>query len=95
LITPRHTVQEQWNNEALRKECIGRQTQLLRCHAEDAIGGRKLTLTESFAVVGMKLHQGNSQKEKGELSDVIELAVGMDAMVTFNINTELDIANRV
>lgn len=42
-----------------------------------------------------KEYHGSKQDEHGGLPDLIMLSVGMKVMVTFNIKTDLDIANRM
>jgi ATP-dependent exoDNAse (exonuclease V) alpha subunit len=37
--------------------------------------------------------KGSGRKERVGLQDVVDLAVGLKVMVTFNVNTDLDIAN--
>ena len=41
-----------------------------------------------------KRHSRNKWHKQGGLSDKVELAQGMEVMVTFNISTNLDMANR-
>lgn len=68
--------------------------QLFICPCIDTIGGQQLTLEERFMVV-MK-HKGRcsgNPRERASLSKEIELAVGMEVMVTFNVLTDIDVAN--
>jgi hypothetical protein len=68
--------------------------QLFISVAEDSIRGRGLTLQERFIVTSKrKPTGGKSRSDKGGLSQTIQLAIGMKVMVTFNVKTELDIAN--
>jgi PIF1-like helicase len=94
LVTPRHAVRVQWNNAAVAQHCSRTKQQLFTSVAEDSIRGRGLTLQERFIVASKrKRGGGKSRCEKGSLSATIQLAIGMKVMVTFNVKTELDIAN--
>jgi PIF1-like helicase len=94
LVTPRHTVRTHWNTAAALKDCKSKGIQLFWCQAEDTIEGRPLSIEEHFGVLGMTSQwRGRNRKEKGGLQNVVELAIGMKVMVTYNINTDLDIAN--
>ncbi|KAG8732883.1 hypothetical protein FRC10_000549 [Ceratobasidium sp. 414] len=44
-------------------------------------------------MTGKERGNRSARKEKGNLPDVIELAVGMEVMVTYDVETELDVAN--
>jgi len=63
------------------------------CAKHDTIQGRELTLTERFAVATKSSRRNAKQGERAALPNVIELAVEMKVMMTFNINTDLDVAN--
>lgn len=53
-----------------------------------------MTLKERFLVAATKpARGGKSRKEKGGLPDNVEVFVGMKVMVTFNVHTDLDVAN--
>ncbi|OAX36730.1 hypothetical protein K503DRAFT_784140 [Rhizopogon vinicolor AM-OR11-026] len=60
--------------------------------AYDTFRGRRLTLVEQFSVATRPKILGK-QNERAALSNRIELAIGMKVMVTFNVETDLDIAN--
>jgi len=67
---------------------------LIKCPAFDTIQGRKLTLEEKFAVVAKpKSGRGRNRREHAKLADEVEIAIGMEVMVTFNVSTDLDVAN--
>lgn len=89
LVTPRHAVRRRWNAAALRRHCARTGHQLYRCPADDRIAGRPLSLVEQYSLHASK----SGADERRRLADDVELAVGMKVMVTFNIQTELDIAN--
>ena len=91
LITPRHGVRTQWNDASLRKACSESGQRLLVCHAEDAIQGRPLSLSERYALAARGA--GDGRRKRKNLPEVIELAIGMKVMVTSNIATDLDITN--
>lgn len=63
------------------------------CKAYDTIQGRELTLTERFAVTTKPNGRNAKQDERAALPNIIKLAVGMKVMVTFNVDTDIDIAN--
>jgi hypothetical protein len=90
LITPRHGVRLQWNRAALRHFCSSTGRQLFQCPAEDTIDGNQLTKIQR---VQFMMSKAVRQQEKTGLPTMIELAVGMKVMVTFNVQTEMDIAN--
>ena len=90
IITPRHGVRLQWNAAALRHFCASKNRQIFQCPAEDTSDGKPLSLSEKYAVASSK---SIIRQEKTGLASVVEIAVGMKVMVTFNVQTELDIAN--
>src|SRR6267154_4141090 len=61
--------------------------------ALDMVQGRRLTLEESFAVATKPKGFQATWNERASLSNTIEIAVGMKVVVTFNLETDLDIAN--
>jgi hypothetical protein len=95
LVTPRHGVRIAWNEMAVRRHCAKHGKQLFMCPAEDTIGNRSLTIAERLdaAKKKTKTKADRVRKDKGNLPDVVELAVGMEVMVTFNVQTDLDVAN--
>ena len=68
--------------------------QLFVCHASDTLSGCHLTLTEWFTAVSKSSHSRARQAEHAGLPSIIMLSVSMKIMVTFNVDTKLDIANR-
>jgi hypothetical protein len=97
LITPRHGVRVAWNQAATREHCRATGHVLFVCPAEDRINGRPLTLAEEYAMAKKPTGPGSSQRggshERAGLPNFIEIAIGMKVMVTFNIDTDLDLAN--
>jgi len=94
LVTPRHAVRMQWNYATARSRAARHRISLLSCPAFDSIQGRPLTLQEKFCVATK--HNGNrghNQQQRAGLPDEVELAIGMEVMVTFNVSTDLDMAN--
>ncbi|KAJ7507781.1 hypothetical protein B0H11DRAFT_1902810 [Mycena galericulata] len=89
LVTPRHAVRTKWNTAAVRKHCATAQQRLYICDAEDTVGRTEesLNLEQRIVVAGM------TTKQTGKLSERVELAIGMRAMVITNIATEADLAN--
>jgi hypothetical protein len=93
LITPRHGVLRHWNAAAVRQECARKKVQLLRCLAEDTTAGRPLTLQERFLAVRSQSRPQKSRREKAGLSNMVELFIGMKMMITYNVMTDMDLAN--
>lgn len=84
LITPRHSVRRHYNSAYVRQHCEDTKTTLYISSAADLINGRALTVKEKLAVLGLK---------HVPLPGKCELAIGAKVMVTFNVETELDITN--
>lgn len=94
LITPRHAVRMAWNEEAVRKHCAETGETLFICRAQDRIGGKELTLSERQAIAQKKgSGKRKGRKERGGLPNIVELARGMEVMVTYNVDTDIDVAN--
>lgn len=93
LVTPRHAVRKHWNDSAIRKHCRETGQRLFICPAQDKIKGRALTLVERYAVATRATKGGSRSEKRQELPDKIEVAIGMKVMVTFNVQTDLDITN--
>ena len=94
LVTPRHSVRRQWNTAMTIKHCQQNGRQLINCSAYDTIANRPVTLSERFAIASkMSKHAGSRSKVLQGLPDTVAMAIGMKVMVTFNIETDLDIAN--
>ncbi|KAJ6622669.1 hypothetical protein B0H10DRAFT_2340322 [Mycena sp. CBHHK59/15] len=97
LVTPRHAVRTQWNDEAVRKKCQDSQRQLYICPAQDTYKGRPLNLSERYNLAAhlskkSRRNKKNSMQVK-DLATEIELAIGMKVMVTSNLETDLDLTN--
>jgi hypothetical protein len=93
LVTPRHSVRAQWNDAAVRKWCEEKGEQLFICHGEDTINKRSLTQVERYAVAMRGQDKNGKRKANRGLPTSIQIAKGMQIMVTTNIETDLDIAN--
>ena len=63
------------------------------CNAYDKVDGCPLSLPERVAVLSTAMRRGHSQREQGGLPNKVLLAVGLRMMVTFNINTNIDVVN--
>nr|GAT47621.1 predicted protein [Mycena chlorophos] len=89
LVTPRHGARIQWNAESLKKHRARTGNHVYICCAEDIVAGREggLTMRERLAITLA------TTKQSGKLNERVEIAVGMRAMVLFNISTEADLAN--
>lgn len=66
---------------------------LFRCQARDTIKGRELTLEERFAAAAKQEKKRKGRGEPAGLPTTGELAKGMEVMVTYNVKTDLDVAN--
>ena len=86
LVTPRHAVRVDWNRARVLKHCEESKTVLYLCNAQDTIAGRALNARERLALTA---------KREGDLPlpDIVEFAIGMKVMVTYNIATEMDVTN--
>ncbi len=91
LVTPRHAVRRMWNSEASRKACKLANRHLFHCIAEDTVAGRSLTLAEKYELVDRG--KTDNLQQKNDLPRRIELAIGMQVLVTDNIETDLDLTN--
>jgi hypothetical protein len=89
LVTPRHSVREAWNSASLKRHCRETKNPRYIVHAEDYLrdGGQPVPLEARVKIAGM------SEKSTGRLREIVEIAVGMKAMVVLNLATEADIAN--
>ncbi|KAG9074974.1 hypothetical protein FRC06_010349 [Ceratobasidium sp. 370] len=71
---------------------------LFLCLADDMIANRLVTIDGKYVNAKKKKTQKQADhgtwKDKANLPDMVKLAVGMQVMVTFNIETDLDVANR-
>jgi len=63
------------------------------CRAFDHIDGCGISLSEKFAVADKSSKGRGRQDERAGLPNVVKLAVGMQVMVTFSVETNLDVAN--
>ncbi|TFY81855.1 hypothetical protein EWM64_g2158 [Hericium alpestre] len=100
LVTPRHAVRKQWNEAATRKHCEKTGQRMFICKADDAVNDRAfrpLTLAERYGVAiraaRTNVEGGNKKKRRQDLPETIELSVGMNVMVTTNVETDLDVTN--
>ena len=94
LVTPRHAVRMKWNSMTAQSKTWGLGLTLLMCAAFDTVEGRPLNLEEKVALATKpKRGSRNKRHEHGGLPDEVELALGMEVMVTFNVSTNLDMAN--
>lgn len=57
------------------------------------IDGQPLTPAERYAVITKEGQKKDGGEERAGLSKTVELTVGMPVMVTWNVHTELDVAN--
>lgn len=89
LVTPRHGVRNPWNEAAIDKHCVQTGQHKYIFDAEDTIGNdrEELSIAQRIAVAGL------TEKKTARLPGRITLAIGMKAMVTWNIATDADLAN--
>jgi hypothetical protein len=87
LVTPRHSVRNIWNDHSLAKHCAKTGNQRYIIPADDTLrDGTEISMEIKLAVAGL-------EDKKAKLPAIIQLAIGMKAMVLLNIATEADIAN--
>jgi len=89
LITTRHTVREAWNAVCLKRHCKATGNIWYVVSSEDYVNGTNKERSNNVrhCVAGMK------EQDTRKLSDRIEIAIGMRAMILFNLSTEAEIAN--
>ncbi|KAF8218696.1 hypothetical protein L208DRAFT_1180482, partial [Tricholoma matsutake] len=89
LVMPCHSVQTRWNAAALHQHCALTSHPLYIVPVEDTMGKEKSSLSlEAWVIV-----VGTKPMATEKLQQMVEIAVGMIAMVTLNIATEADVAN--
>ncbi|CEL58884.1 hypothetical protein RSOLAG1IB_12210 [Rhizoctonia solani AG-1 IB] len=98
LVTPRHSVRHRWNELASYHHCRSTGQQLFLSHAYDThkdepLSDKLKALLRAQMFTGTTADGTPVKGDAGGLSDIVLLAVGMKVMVTYNIETELDIAN--
>lgn len=95
LVTPRHAVRIAWNECANRRHCTRTGNQLFISRAEDTIHSRPVTIQERWNAACKKTKNKSNRvcQTKAGLPNKVEVAIGMEVMVTVNVETELDVAN--
>ena len=94
LVTPRHAACMKWNLMCVKARTQAHGQMLINCPALDTIQGQQLTMEERFAVAAKpKTGWGKNQREHAGLADEVDIVIGMEVMVRFNISTDLDVAN--
>ncbi|VDC07039.1 unnamed protein product [Peniophora sp. CBMAI 1063] len=92
LVTPRHAVRVQWNSAAVEQHSRTTGHRIYEIPASDRIGRRELTMRERLAVA-LRKDEGKNKGEVGGLPSLVEISEDCKVMVTFNVETELDLAN--
>jgi len=89
LVTPRNSMRATWNAAKLKEHCKQTGEILYIVDAEDSAGRerRRLTMKERMTVAQMGL------ADTERLQSRVEIAIGMEAMVTQNIATDASLAN--
>ncbi|KAF8485527.1 hypothetical protein JB92DRAFT_3131256 [Gautieria morchelliformis] len=79
LVTPRHGMQMEWNDAALRQHCRTSAKSLFVSPAEDTVGTEnvELSLQQKLLVA--------ASEGKEQLAQKVKLAEGMRAMLTWNL----------
>lgn len=97
LITPRNAVPNKWNELACRRHCLRTGQKLIQSHSYYTRNGKPLDhdlrILLNAGTIGGDDGVDVTKSDSGGLSDVVPLAKGISVMVTYNIETELDIAN--
>ena len=73
------------------KYCQSNAQQLFICAPYDTVGDQPVTLLGKFAIVSKRAGRGSKIDEQGGLPDGVILEIGLKVMVTFNIETDLDV----
>ncbi|KAH9960376.1 hypothetical protein BGW80DRAFT_1147660, partial [Lactifluus volemus] len=92
LVTPRHGVRIAWNESMTRSWCREAGRQLFVCPTEDTITENPLTLKERISLAE-HIRDKAKRGTKLNVPEEVELAIGMEIIVTHNIATDLDITN--
>ncbi|KAG8678010.1 hypothetical protein FRC08_018128 [Ceratobasidium sp. 394] len=66
---------------------------LFICPANDTIHKKPLSMLEQYVVAFLNSKRDANSKDNNRLPDEIPLAVGMEVIVTLNVDTELNVAN--
>jgi hypothetical protein len=95
LVTPRNEVRSQWNDAAVEKHCRATRKTRFLCPAEDSVRGQPLTLEDrlEMAQKNKRARGQQGKQEKSGLPDTVELAEGLEVLVTWNVQTDLDVTN--
>ncbi|KZT57478.1 hypothetical protein CALCODRAFT_419311, partial [Calocera cornea HHB12733] len=93
LITSRHIVRNNWNNAAISRLCHSKKQTLLISRAFDTIGKRQVTSEERYRILTRNKTRGKGRNEQSGLPQDVPLVIGMEVMVTLNVQTDLDVAN--
>ncbi|CCO35196.1 DNA repair and recombination protein pif1,mitochondrial [Rhizoctonia solani AG-1 IB] len=98
LVTPRHTVRHRWNELASYNHCRSTGQPLFLSHAYDTHNDKPLdaktqALLRAQVFTGKAADGTPAKGDAGGIPSVVQVAVGMKVMVTYNIETELDVAN--
>ena len=89
MITPRRASRDRLNAQAVKKHSVESGNQMYIVQAQDTIdSGNAPSMAQRVTITGRK------SDTTGQLEDVVILSIGMKAMVTFNIVTDADLANR-
>jgi PIF1-like helicase len=101
LVTPRHGVRVAWNKLMSRNWCRAAKRQLLVCRTEDTVS--KKTDSGRFSKEPLTLKQRihlaehirdkTKRNVKSNVPEEVELAIGMEVIITHNLATDLDITN--
>jgi hypothetical protein len=89
LVTPRNSMRAVWNAAKLREHCKRSGEILYVVDAEDAAGKERRPLTSKERLTVAQMDVGNTAR----LESRVELAIGMEAMVTQNIAIDASLAN--
>ncbi len=89
LVTLRHSVRKLWNEHALSKHCskTGNQRYIIPAEDTSRDGNQALTMEARLTIAGL------DDAKTGKLPAMVQMAIGMKAMVLLNLATEADVAN--
>ena len=89
LVTPRNSMRAAWNASKLREHCKQTGNILYIVDAEDSAGRERRSLSPKERLTVAQMDVADTER----LQNRVEIAIGMEAMVTQNIATDASLAN--
>ena len=89
LVTPRNSMRATWNARKLREHCKRTGEVLYVVDAEDCAGRERRPLTPKERLTVAQMDMADTER----LQNRVEIAIGMETMITQNIATDASLAN--